>query len=411
MAGERVTFFNAEGVALTGDIERPERGPVRAFALFAHCFTCTRNIRAARAVTRALAAEGIGVLRFDFTGLGDSEGDFADTNFSSNVGDLLAAAEYLAEREQAPALLVGHSLGGAAVLRAAALIPSARAVATIGAPADPAHVTHLLLSKREEIARSGEAVVQLAGRPFRVKRQFIDDLQGTSPEVYIGKLRKALLVMHAPLDATVPIDNATRIFQAARHPKSFVSLDDADHLLSREEDAQYAATVLAAWAARYLPAAIAGRAAPMEAPARDEVVARTETGFQTRIDAGGHALLADEPAAVGGSNLGPSPYGLLSAALAACTTMTLRMYADRKKLPLAAVTVRVRHNKIHAEDCADCETATGRLDQFERTVEFEGHLDADQRKRMLEIADRCPVHRTLHGEVRVTTRLGAQGND
>ncbi len=405
MTSEKVVFHNAEGARLVGQLERPPAGTaVQAWALFAHCFTCTRNIRAARVISRQLADAGIGVLRFDFTGLGDSDGDFADTNFSSNVEDLIAGAEWLAREVAPPALLVGHSLGGAAVLKAAPALPSVRAVATIAAPYEPSHVAHLLAESREEIERDGEATVSLAGRPFRIRRQFLDDLVAEGPPAErLSRLGRALMVMHAPLDDTVSIDNASKIFQAAKHPKSFVTLDDADHLLSRERDAQYAAGVLAAWASRYVGDA-EHAPSPSPRPAADgaDVVAVTGQGYRTEILAGGHALVADEPPSVNGTDAGPTPYGLLSAALASCTSMTLRMYADRKQLPLERVTVRVSHSKIHAEDCADCETQQGKVDEFRRRVTLEGELTAAQRERLLEIADRCPVHRTLEApEVKV----------
>ncbi|NKB67172.1 MAG: alpha/beta fold hydrolase [Candidatus Latescibacteria bacterium] len=404
MHSRRLSFANTAGQQLGGRLDLPVDGRPLAYALFAHCFTCTKNLKAIGHIARALTRAGLGVLRFDFTGLGESEGDFADTNFSSNADDLVAAAAYLSENFQGPALLVGHSLGGAAVLQAAARIPTARTVATLGAPCQPAHVKKLLGSSQAEIAAQGEAEVLLAGRPFRIKNQFIEDLDQTRMEQTIRQLRRALLVMHAPLDRTVGVDNAAHIFDAALHPKSFVSLDKADHLLSREEDALYAGSVIAAWARKYLD--LPPDQAPQTQPPEDVVVARTgAAGLQTDISAGGHALVADEPADVGGTNTGPTPYDLLVSALAACTTMTLRLYADRKGWPLQEVEVKARHRKIHAADCADCETREGRVDVIERIIELEGPLDQAQRQRLLEIADRCPVHRTLHGEVRVETRL------
>jgi uncharacterized OsmC-like protein/pimeloyl-ACP methyl ester carboxylesterase len=404
MRGERIDFENAAGVRLAALLNRPE-GPPRAVALFAHCFTCSKDVFAARRISEALAGRGITLLRFDFTGLGASEGEFANTNFSSNVDDLVAAADWLRENESAPALLIGHSLGGAAVLAAAARIPEAVAVATMGAPADPAHVAHLLASARPEIEAEGEAEVVLAGRSFRVKRQFLEDLEGQRQRERIARLNKALLVFHAPRDETVGIDNAGLIFQAAKHPKSFISLDDADHLLTRRADAAYVAEVLAAWASRYLPEAQVADEAAATAPG--EVIVR-ETGvgkFQQTVRSGRHTVLADEPTSFGGLDTGPSPYDLLLAGLGACTSMTLRMYADRKKLPLERVEVRLRHHKIHAVDCADCETREGRVDEIERDLLIEGDVDDASRKRLLEIADKCPVHRTLEGEIKVRTRL------
>mgnify|MGYP001814222513 CR=1 FL=1 len=405
MQNEKVTFENHEGQALSGLLALPETPP-KAYALFAHCFTCSKNLKAATNIARALADSGIAVLRFDFTGLGQSEGDFADTNFSSNVTDLLAAVRFLAENYAAPEILVGHSLGGTAVLQAAADVPSAVAVATIGSPSDPEHVRHLFAGAEEALRDEGIAEVNLGGRPFTMKRQFLDDLERHELPATIKSLRKALLIMHAPLDDVVEIDNASELFARALHPKSFISLDKADHLLTREEDSLYAGHVLAAWASRYLDSTRAA-AQPDKLDTGDyETAARTHAGgFRTEVIAGGHALVADEPASVGGTGEGPSPYDLLSAALAACTSMTLKMYASHKKLDLDSATVRVRHGKVHAKDCEDCESAEGRIDQFERELSLAGALTDEQRKRMLEIADRCPVHRTLHSEVKVRTAL------
>jgi len=401
---EKITFPNPDGQELAARLDRPA-GPPRAIALFAHCFTCSKDVFAATRISQALAACGFAVLRFDFTGLGASEGEFANTNFSSNVEDLVAAAEWLREREQAPMLLIGHSLGGAAVLAAAGRVPEVRAVATIGAPFDPAHATRLLADARAEIEARGEAEVVLAGRTFSIKKQFLDDLEAQRSAERIARLRRPLLIFHAPKDAIVGIDNAAEIFQAAKHPKSFVSLDDADHLLSRREDAVWVADVLAAWASRYLPAAAA---AGEEEPAAEGEVVVAESGegrFAQTIRAGRHQLRADEPASVGGDDSGPGPYDLLLAGLGACTTMTVRMYASRKKLPLEHVAVRLRHARIHAEDCADCETREGRLDEIRRELSLAGDLDDDQRRRLLEIADKCPVHRTLSGEIKIRTTL------
>jgi len=399
---EKVSFTGATGAALAAALELPVGAP-RAYALFAHCFTCSKDNFAARRISEALAGHGIATLRFDFTGLGHSEGDFANTDFSSNVGDLVAAANFLRETRLAPAILIGHSLGGTAVLKAAAEIPEAAAVATIGAPSTPAHLAKLLAPSTAEIERRGEAEVEIAGRSFRITQGFLDDISGQAMDAAIGGLRRALLVMHSPLDATVSIDCAGAIFRAAKHPKSFVSLDDADHLLTRRADAAYVADVLAAWAGRYVP-----EPAPAERATEEGAVTVRENGagrFGQDIAAGPHLLSADEPESAGGRGAGLTPYQLLSAALGACTSMTLRMYADHKKWPLQRAAVTVRHDKIHAEDCADCETREGRIDQFEREITLEGDLDDEQRRRMLEIADKCPVHRTLHAEVRVQTRL------
>jgi len=401
MRTERLEFPNAKGEKLAALLDLPLGRPA-AFALFAHCFTCGKDNLAARRISERLAMCGIGVLRFDFTGLGTSEGDFADTQFSSNVDDLVAAADYLRKTYGAPAILIGHSLGGAAVLAAAHRIIDARAVVTIAAPCDPAHVTGLFKEHIDKIREKGEVEVSLAGRPFRIKREFLDDIAEQCIKDCLADLRKALLIFHSPTDDTVGIDNASRIFLVAKHPKSFVSLAGADHLLSKKTDAVYVANVIAAWAERYL-----------EQPAErsDEqietgTVLVRETGngkFQQEILSGPHRFLADEPVKVGGLDSGPGPYDLLLAGLGACTSMTLRLYADNKKWPLTRVSVRLMHNKIHAEDCLSCETKEGMVDRIDRNITFEGPLDAEQRKRLLEIADKCPVHRTLESEIEIRT--------
>lgn len=402
MPNQKVVFDNQRGHALSGILDLPGE-PAIGYALFAHCFTCSKHLKAAGNIARALNDAGIAVLRFDFTGLGQSEGEFADTNFSSNVEDLLAAVDYLGREHEPPAILIGHSLGGTAVLQAALHVRSAVAVATIGSPSEPTHVAKMFSGSEDELRQRGEATVNLGGRPFLMKQQFLDDLEKQDLPSAVGSLRKALLIMHAPLDAIVEIDNASALFAAAKHPKSFVSLDDADHLLSGEADSRYAGRVLAAWASRYLPRTEAGDTLHADA---GEVIARTPLGgFRTDVRLGEHRLLADEPRSVGGTNLGPTPYDLLSAALATCTTMTLRMYANHKGLDLQSATVRVEHDKIHAEDCVDCATSDGRIDEFRRTISLAGDLTDAQRDRMLEIADRCPVHRTLHGEIKVRSKL------
>jgi putative redox protein len=362
-------------------------------------------VLAARRIAVALATKGIAVLRFDFTGLGSSGGDFANSTFSSNVADLVRAADHLRETRQAPAVLIGHSLGGAAILAAAAQIPEAKAVVTIAAPSDPAHVTGLFADRIEDIQKRGKAEVSLAGRPFTITRQFLDDIAEHGLMAHVAKLHKALLVMHAPTDDTVGIDNATRIFVAARHPKSFVSLAGADHLLSDRRDSAYAADVIGAWASRYLDPAVSEAAADLGETPRNVVVQETRTSkFQQTVSIGPHQLLADEPVAAGGEDSGPGPYDLVLAGLGACTSMTMRLYADRKSLPLERVTVTLRHSKIHAQDCAECETKEGMLDQIDRVIAMEGALDNEQRKKLMEIADKCPVHRTLTSEIHIVTR-------
>lgn len=404
MPTERFQFTGTGGRQLAAALDLPD-GAIAAYALFAHCFTCSKDVLAAKRIAAALAAKGIAVLRFDFTGLGSSEGDFANSTFSSNVADLVLAADHLRQTRKVPAILIGHSLGGAAILAAAGRIPEAKAVVTIAAPSDPAHVTGLFTDRLEDIRKHGEVEVSLAGRPFRITREFLDDVaeQGLTSE--IAKLHKALLVMHSPTDDTVGIDNATHIFVAAKHPKSFVSLAGADHLLSQRRDSVYVADVIAAWAARYVEPAPDQPAVDVGESAGQVIVRETRLGkFQQSVTVGPHRMLADEPVSVGGGNTGPGPYDFVLAGLGACTSMTLRMYADRKSLPLERVTVRLKHGKIHAKDCEECETREGMLDQIEREISIEGALDAEQRKRLMEIADKCPVHRTLHSEVRIVTR-------
>jgi len=391
--------MGATGAKLAARLELPTFKP-RAYALFAHCFTCSKDIFAATRISRALAERGIAVLRFDFTGLGSSEGEFAHTNFSSNVEDLVAAADFLREHYQAPQLLIGHSLGGAAVIAARERIPEVKAVATLNAPSDPAHVKHLFGEQSEEIEQQGAAWVTLAGRRFCIKKHFLVDVAQNSLLGHLSKLRAALLVLHAPLDEIVGVDNARTLFDAAKHPKSFVSLDDADHLLTRKLDAQYAASVIATWAERYVPAAV------LPGPEHGEVwVTEEGTGkFIQRVNIGQHTWIADEPKEFGGNDAGPGPYDWLLAGLGACTSMTLRMYANHKQLDLKGIVVRLSHEKIHAKDCEDCETKQGKLDRIVREIQLEGDLSPEARQRLLEIADRCPVHRTLHSEVVIQTR-------
>jgi len=400
MPAERFDFVNPQGQRLAALLDMPAGEP-RAYALFAHCFTCGKDVHAARRIAQALTALGIGVLRFDFTGLGGSDGEFANTTFSSNVADLLAAAGALRNVRRAPAILIGHSLGGAATLAAAADVPEARAVVTIAAPSDPAHVTGLFRNQLADIAQQGEVEVSLEGRKFRVRRAFLDDVAEQNLRARIANLHRALLIFHSPTDNRVGIENASRIFEAAKHPKSFVSLTGADHLLSRPGDASYVAKVIAAWAERYIDLGEPGA----ETAEGDVIVGETRRGlFQQEVHIGRHRLLADEPVRVGGLDSGPGPYDLLLAGLGACTSMTLRLYADRKSLPLDRVTVRLSHSKMHAADCETCETKEGMLDRIERAITLDGELDDAQRERLLEIADKCPVHRTLSSGIQIKTR-------
>ena len=399
---KKVFFKNKEGNELSGYLELPLNKEPHSFVLFAHCFTCNKNFFAVKNVARSLSEKGYGVLRFDFTGLGESEGDFSETTFSGNVEDLLSAAEFLEKEHSAPSLLVGHSLGGAAVILAAKQLPSVKAVATIGAPSSPEHVTHIMRSELAEIKEKGLAEVNVGGRNFTIKEQFLNDLNGREVQKMVAELKVSLLILHSPQDKVVEISNAEELYIAARHPKSFVTLDGADHLLTDRKDSEYTGNVIAAWASRYL-----------EIPEKKilstdhQVVANLgEEGFTTQLRAGRHYFTADEPESVGGNDFGPTPYDFLSGALAACTSMTIQMYVRRKKWPLINVETHVNHNKTHAEDCNNCDRNTAKIDLFEREIILEGNLDEEQQKKVLEIANKCPVHRTLHNKIEINTRLG-----
>ena len=400
MATRAFSFLAGDNRTLAGNLETPT-GPVRAWAVFAHCFTCSRESVGAVRVSRALAARGIGVLRFDFTGLGESEGEFGAAGFSRDLEDLEAACAAMAADGKTPSLLVGHSLGGAAVLHGANRIASIQAVATLGAPADPEHTLRHLGEARERIASEGEGEAKIGGRSFRITNKFIREMEDQPWEERIRGLRRPLLILHAPEDEVVGIEQAARIYAAAMHPKSFISLDGADHLLKQRADADWAAEMISSWASRYIPE---GKTSPAAADAEEVVSETPGDGLRTHLSAGPHALVADEPESVGGENSGPTPYGLLSSALAACTGMTLAMYARHKQLPLTRTRVRVRHDRIHASDCEACESSEGRVDRFQRSIEIEGELSREQRQRLIEIADRCPVHRTLENEIRIETR-------
>ncbi|MEX2335790.1 MAG: alpha/beta fold hydrolase [Fulvivirga sp.] len=402
MQTTEVFFKNRDAVQLSGRLDLPADQKPHGFALFAQCFTCNKNFQAVRNVSRALTMRGFGVLQFDFTGLGDSKGDFSESNFSGNVEDLLAAAQFLKEEYQPPGLIVGHSLGGAAALLAASQLDSIEAVATIGSPSNPQHVQHLFQSSLEEIKKTGKARVSIGGRPFTIKEHFLNDLTEMALDKVVKALRKAILIMHSPQDAIVDIENAAELYQAAHHPKSFISLDGADHLLNRKADSLYAGDVIASWARRYLPY--------HEAPklsSEHQVVASLlkDDVFTTSIKAGDHFLTADEPKTVNGNNFGPTPYDLLASGLAACTAMTIKMYASHKKWPLEDVEVHISYRKEHAEDCKHQEDEEAKIDVFEREIKLTGELDMRQLERMLEIANKCPVHKTLHSEVVIRTKL------
>lgn len=403
MSREKVEFSNGRGESLAALLELPD-APPRAYALFAHCFTCGKDIAAAARIARGLTARGIGVLRFDFTGLGGSEGDFANTNFSSNVMDLVAAADFLRDSGRAPSLLIGHSLGGAAALFAAGQIPEVTAVATIGAPATPDHVIKQFHADLDAIEAGGEAEVSLAGRTFRIQKQFLEDLRAQELSSVIGHWKRALLIMHAPLDEVVSIDEAGRIFQAAKHPKSFLSIDGADHLLSDIGRAQYVASTIAAWAESYMP--VQEKAEVPEVERGKLHVGEGNRRFLRDLYSDDHYWLADEPKRLGGDNLGPDPYEHLLAALGACTSMTIRMYANHKSWPLEEVTVTLSHTRAHLDDCEDCEAEDQRLEVLSREITLTGPLSDEQRDRLMQIADRCPVHKSLEGNLVIETLPG-----
>ncbi len=409
MKSEHLRFPGARGQSLAARLDSPA-GPPVAYALFAHCFTCSKDLKAAGWISSALNRRGIAVLRFDFTGIGESEGEFAGTDFSSNVEDLVAAADFLRREREAPLLLIGHSLGGCAVLAAAERIPEARAISTIAAPSDTEHLKKALVHLAPELEARGEVEVHLGGRPFRVRRELLDNLAEDHLRGVLQRLHRALLIFHSPVDEIVGIDHARRLFEMAKHPKSFVSLDTANHLLSDERDARYAGDVLAVWAERYLEGvqpvgSLIGDNEPEIGKEGEVLVVGPPSGFAQEIIVHRHRLVADEPKEVGGTESGPTPYDLLLGALGACTSMTLRMYADRKQLPLEGVRVRLRYSKIHALDCIQCETKIGKIDHIDREIEILGALTEEQRLRLLEIADRCPVHRTLISEIDIVTKL------
>ncbi len=400
MALNKLLFSNSKGDQLVGRLELPVDQHPKAYALFAHCFTCNKNLSAVRNISKALTQKGFGVLRFDFTGLGESEGDFADTNFSSNIDDLVAAGRYMESELEAPSLIVGHSLGGAAVIFAAKELDSVRAVATIGAPSSPDHVQHLIQSGLPEIEEKGEAQLNIGGRPFTIKKQFLEDISGVNMQATIKALRKPILVAHSPQDDTVGINNAAEIYSAAMHPKSFLSLDGADHLLSNTADSLYVGQMIAAWAERYIDTE---EAADLKTTHQVLVHSDVESGYTLDIQAGKHTFKADEPESIGGNDFGPTPYDLLLASLGACTAITMRMYANRKGWPVEDIEIHLNHNKEHLQDCEDCESSDAKIDVIERYIEIKGDVDEKQRKRMMQIADKCPVHKTVHSEIRVVT--------
>jgi putative redox protein len=398
MRFKKVSFKNTNGEELSGRLDFPLIGKPKAYVLFAHCFTCSKNLKSVEHISQAFTNQGMAVLRFDFTGLGQSKGDFADTNFSSNLSDLNDAYSFLDKNYEAPQIMVGHSLGGAAVLHVSGDLEKVRAVATIGAPSTPDHVAHLLDNGKKELEEKGEAEVNIGGRTFKMKKQFLDDLEAKKGERVIKNLKRSLLVIHSPQDKIVGIENAQEIYLEAMHPKSFISLDGADHLMTKEEDARYAGSIIASWSSRYIDVQ-----EQEEAPEGEVWTRVGEKGYTTEIIAGQHQLIADEPPSVGGADEGPTPYGYLLSGLGACTAMTLRMYADHKKIDLKEVEVKLTHDKIHQVDGENSESSKGKIDQIKRKIKLTGDLTDEQRKRLIEIADRCPVHKTLEGKPEILT--------
>ncbi len=402
MDTKEVSFKNRAGDLLEGRLDLPSDQRPHNYVVFAHCFTCNKNLNAIRHICTSLTGCGFAVLRFDFTGLGQSEGSFADSNFSSNVSDLIEAADFLRDNYKAPSLIIGHSLGGAAAIYAAAQVPSIQAVAVIAAPSEPVHVLNLIKDSEDEILARGQATVRLEGRDFTIKKQFIDDLNQVPMTEVLHRLKKPILIFHSPDDRIVNINNAEQIYRAASHPKSFISLDGADHLMSKKEDSRYVGSVIAGWAVRYLPMP---EEETVSSPLPVAASLDGDEGFTTHLKLGSHSFTADEPLASGGNNYGPSPYDLLAGSLAACTAMTLQMYARRKAWDLRNVTVHVAHSKDHAKDCDGCEDNSVRVDLFSRAIALQGTLTEEQKARLLEMADRCPVHRTLRGEIEIRTSL------
>jgi len=396
-----VSFKNSDSKELKGVLELPTNTQPANFILFAHCFTCNKNFHAPSNISKSLASKGYGILRFDFTGLGDSEGEFENTNFSSNVDDLLAAAEFLKKEYQAPSMIIGHSLGGAAALFASKELESVKCMVTINAPSNLSHVQKHFESSLDEIEKEGFANIKIGGRSFKIKKQFINDLKKNQDASALKDIRKSLLIMHSPQDEIVSIDHAEELYKAAWHPKSFVSLDGADHMLSTKADSEYVGTVISAWASKYIK-----EPKTPDLETDHEVMANLgASGFTTQIIAGNHHLIADEPIKVGGSDLGPNPYELVSSGLAACTSMTIQMYARRKEWEIRNVETHVSYSKKHAEDCENCENDMAKIDSFEREISIKGDLDEKQLKRLMEIADKCPVHKTLSSRAQIITKL------
>lgn len=404
MSRIRLNIQNSKGHKLQAFLELPADQKPQHFAIFAHCFTCSSALGAARNISRSLTGHGFGVVRFDFTGLGRSEGEFADSHFSANVEDLLAVNNYLIENYQAPSLLVGHSLGGAAVIVAASKLENIKAVATVGAPATVSHVMHLFSHGIENVKQKGEVEVNIGGRPFKIDEAFVADFGKTDLPDITKNLRKPILIMHAPFDAIVSIENAHQLYKDAHHPKSFVSLDDADHLLTKSKDSLYVGNMIGTWVQRYFEP----KDNSILQTKGEQLVAHLnvlEDKFTTSIQTKKHHFIADEPESVGGSDFGPSPYDFLSAGLAACTVMTLKMYAQRKKWDLQEVYVYITYSKKHSDDLMlDLEKPL-QVDHLQKRLKFIGDLDEKQKARLKEIASKCPVHKTLITHTVIETEL------
>lgn len=403
MNPKRLTFENRSGLELAAHLYLPADQKPKFFTLFAHCFTCSKNFSAVTRICSALSQNGIAALSFDFTGLGMSEGEFAESSFSGNVSDLLDAAAFLEKEYDAPKMLIGHSLGGAAVLYAAAELSNVKAVVTIGAPSMPSHVRHLFTDSVEEIEENGVANVTIGGRPFQISKSFVDDLEQKPLAAFLKKLRKSLLIMHSPQDEIVEISNAADIYNAAHHPKSFISLDGATHLISNPQDSEYIAEVIGSWSKRYV--LVEEEKEPNDTRGNQVFVRLSGEKYTTEVMTPNHHLIADEPIDVGGTDLGPNPYDLLMASLGSCTAMTLKMYAERKKWPLEQVSVFLNHEKVHLADSENPEEQSAKVSQFTRIIEIEGELDAEQRQKLLEISNKCPVHKTLQEEIVIQTML------
>ncbi|EPR66416.1 bifunctional alpha/beta hydrolase/OsmC family protein [Cyclobacterium qasimii] len=396
MNTDRIKIINEKGNELATSIDFPNHQKPKQFALFAHCFTCTSQLNAVRNISQALNNKGIAVVRFDFTGLGKSEGNFANSHFEANVEDLLVVNKYITQHYQAPTLMIGHSLGGAAAIVAAAKLDNIQAIVTIGTPADVEHVTKQFEGQANDLGVEEEAEVVIGGRPFKISGEFINGFKKHNLPETIKSLRKPILVMHSPIDEIVGINNAHEIYHNARHPKSFVSLDNADHLLTKKEDSIYVGDMIASWASRYIDLS------PFETPNpnQHQIVAHlnlAENNFTTFINTKNHGIIADEPKSVGGFDFGMSPFELVSAGLSACTVMTIKLYAERKKWDLKEVYTYVNHSK----EIVDGENK----DVFAKSLSFIGNLDESQRERLREIASKCPVHRTLQQSSTIKTEM------